>query len=144
MVVIRRRYFVGSVCVPALYLTVSTCGGRSSDHGGAADASGDGAWNADGVADTADGDAGGPPPPFIVVDGGTNCDAARPAPCCRETRTCCNGAVCEGMCVVFPDASAPICYCAGLGGGCPSPSVCCLYEGPHGVCTSGCLKPGPP
>lgn len=150
----RRLRRVGTACVPVICLTVLTCGGREAGDGDAAGASGDSAadtsggsaWDRDGGAETVDGDArdAGVPPPFTVVDGGTGCDAAPPAPCCREKRTCCNGSVCEGMCVVLPDASAPVCYCAGLSTGCPSPWVCCIYDGPHGTCTSSCPKVGPP
>lgn len=84
--------------------------------------------------------------PFTVIDGGTECDAMKPMPCCRETRTCCNGEVCEGLCVAPKDGGNPFCYCAGSKTGCPNPSVCCGIWLPeaHGTCLSSCPKLGPP
>ncbi len=63
-------------------------------------------------------------PGYVLVDGGTAC--LPPLPKIYEpVRTCCNGKLCEGYCILFDDAGAPECTCGGVPGGCPSPHVCC-------------------
>ncbi len=72
-------------------------------------------------------DAWQPPAP-ILVDGGTECGLPVVTACHDATLwTCCNGGICAGACVLFPDASGPECYCpsASLHGGCPAATVCC-------------------
>ncbi len=66
---------------------------------------------------------------YHVVDGGTDCGAGSVPVGHSETRTCCNGAPCEGLCVVEDSSPTPFCYCAALVGGCPvEASVCCVFE----------------
>ena len=59
-----------------------------------------------------------------------------------EIQTCCNGAMCQGRCVLFSYATAPECFCAGQTGGCPGPMVCCEYDVVCGVgqCCTGRLS----
>jgi hypothetical protein len=62
---------------------------------------------------------------YVVVDAGSDCGLV-PLPAHHvQTQTCCNGTVCQGLCVLAPEASAPTCICAGQVGGCPAPMVCC-------------------
>jgi len=67
-------------------------------------------------------------PDPILVDGGNECGLPQIDTCHDDTLwTCCNGSLCGGACVLFPDASTPGCYCfsAHLRGGCPTNTVCC-------------------
>lgn len=66
-----------------------------------------------------------PKPDYTVVDGGHDCQAGAPMSY-YETRTCCNGTACKGSCLLYKGASAPVCVCAGVDGGCPGSFVCCL------------------
>jgi hypothetical protein len=65
---------------------------------------------------------------FVIVDGGTACNP--PGIHCGfyATYTCCNGVLCAGVCILFADASAPECYCAGFAGGCPGQTACCFQQ----------------
>ena len=66
---------------------------------------------------------------YHVVDGGSDCGAAEVPAGHNETRTCCGGVPCEGLCVIGEDSSNPFCYCAAIIGGCPAEaSVCCVFE----------------
>lgn len=73
-------------------------------------------------------------PEPVVVDGGTDCDlddASSPV----VLRSCCNGLVCNGLCVEL-DSGVRECQCFGIQGGCPDDYLCCKY-GP-----GGCGVPG--
>jgi hypothetical protein len=61
---------------------------------------------------------------WVIVDGGKDCNLP-PFAGWDVIRTCCNGMLCQGWCVLVGDATAPECNCAGITGGCPSPHVCC-------------------
>lgn len=82
---------------------------------------------------------------FIVVDGGSDCAIPAKTICnSHAAYSCCNGQLCRGFCAVFPDSGAPVCFCAGVTGGCPGSTVCCGYAqwpltcvGNDGQCTIG-------
>ena len=81
---------------------------------------------------------------FVFFDGGTECGIPKqPCGAGRVDYSCCNGTLCEGVCVLFDDASSPDCFCYGLDGGCPSPQVCCAASGAFPIPTK-CPSEGPP
>jgi hypothetical protein len=51
----------------------------------------------------------------------------------RAAQTCCNKEPCNGQCALFDGATSPVCWCAGVVGGCPLPLVCCWETS---TCTS--------
>jgi hypothetical protein len=62
---------------------------------------------------------------YVKLDGGHACDGGAPRPEVNELRTCCNGVGCNGNCLLFQGATAPVCICAGVDGGCPGGWACC-------------------
>jgi hypothetical protein len=85
--------------------------------------------------------------PYVVIDGGNACGATSHESCKwpRVVFSCCNGTLCAGQCVLFQDAQAPECYCAGLNGGCPANNYCCIYNFPQCISDPGtCPSDLPP
>lgn len=80
------------------------------------------------------------PEDVTFIDGGNDCGLPPLEPKHKEVRTCCSGQICEGVCVLAPGASVPVCECAGISGGCVTGTVCCYFKqactGPNG-CTTG-------
>lgn len=67
-----------------------------------------------------------PVPDYVVVKEGNACDLPRDRTD-ATIKTCCNGAICNGRCLLYQGNRTPVCECAGIAGGCPLPHVCCNY-----------------
>lgn len=106
----------------ALVATLSACGEGRIDPDAGVDATTDSEWpDVPGFPDAASPDA---KPPYAIIDGGA-CDAAPLEAGDLQVRTCCNGMICRGKCVVYDGTDASVCVCASLNGGCPESLVCC-------------------
>lgn len=122
---------------PIRFVLMAACVGCGADVQSTNDASLTDSANIDEDTSSTFPDAWQPPGP-VLVDGGTECGIPVVGPCHSDTLwTCCNGVLCGGACLLFPDAASPECYCpsASLHGGCPSTTVCCDNS------SQGCIAP---